>query len=260
METDWIPIELSKPFRTLGDRLLRDNELEFVLVDADPLLGPIDHVLEIEDLEIGLAQASARPWILEFAGLEPALAGREGRPVRTQAEGVQGVADQVAIEPSELAARLGRHEVGVLIQVADVVVHGNARRLELDDDRRPFLTEQGDVRPLAFVVFRAARQQFLELFVDVALEDLLTVVPSNVRQRHVRGDVVVIVVLFAQEPDIVVRDLGAVPAHREEDVVDQLLVLTARAISDAVGLNRQFLRTGQLQNLDDAGPSHDQLR
>ena len=94
--------------------------------------------------------------------------------------------------------------MGIAVQVAYMLFERLSRSLELDDDRGPFLREQGNIRPLSPVLVDSFREDRLQRGVNVGLKDCVTVVPSDARQRHIGCDVVIVLLFLAQQPDIMV--------------------------------------------------------
>ena len=88
-------------------------QFELVLVHSNAFFGAVDHVAEMQYFEIGFAQRHTRYWILQLARLKPALTRWERRPVPTQTQRVDAVADKVAIEFPEFPSGLGSKQLGI---------------------------------------------------------------------------------------------------------------------------------------------------
>lgn len=139
-----------------------------------------------------------------------------------------------------------------------MLVGRDARCLELNDNRRALVAEDRDIGALTAIIGGHFGKHLTKGVIDVTLEDVCIVVPFYIRERHIGSNVIVILIFFAQQPDVMISRFGTVLTHRKEDAVDDLLILAPNAINNL--LHRKSLIAGEIENFDDCRAAHDELR
>ncbi|KVE76055.1 hypothetical protein WI99_36550 [Burkholderia cepacia] len=78
-----------------------------------------------------------------------------------------------------------------------------------------------------FIIFR---KKSLKTFIDIRIEQILTIQPFQSTQRFVRGNMLKVLIFLIQKPDVVIFCVSTVFSGWEKDVVNDAFVLVSLSI------------------------------